>query len=278
MIRLLAALMVAGMSCAACYAEKVKTKMEIGDIIGSSHVAGQYSFSDKDYLNEGADVLLEMGSRVIKLWLVTNPNVWYPFNSKWPKIESLVDLAKTSYFREVFAKPFTTYILEYPPGSLGGGQFAQGVSTEDQERQRLYEISKYLLTTYKGTGKTFIIQNWEGDWALTSAGSDKEPTEAAISEMITVLNARQDGVERARNEVGTDGVMVAHAAEVNLVAKAIDGKKCVTNDVLPYTHCDLYSYSAYDTSLKGPKEFRAALDYLAKKAPDSKLFGSNNIY
>lgn len=72
-------------------------------------------------------------------------------------------------------------------------------------------------------------------------------------------------------------VMVAHAAEVNLIARAMEGKVTMTNDVIPKTHCDLYSYSAWDT-IRDPAKFRKALDYLANKAPDSKLFGNKNVY
>ncbi len=57
----------------------------------------------------------------------------------------------------------------------------------------------------------------------------------------------------------------------------MEGKVSATNDVLPKTHCDLYSYSAWDT-LRDPVKFRKALDYLASKAPDSKLFGANNVF
>jgi endo-1,4-beta-mannosidase len=58
----------------------------------------------------------------------------------------------------------------------------------------------------------------------------------------------------------------------------MEGKVTATNYVIPHTHCDLYSYSAYDTALISPQKFREALDYLALKAPDSKLFGSKNIF
>lgn len=75
-----------------------------------------------------------------------------------------------------------------------------------------------------------------------------------------------------------DGVRVFHAAEVNLVEKAQLGYPTVTNDVLPHTHCDLYSYSAYDTMGQSEEKFRAALPYLAEKAPDSAAFGANNVY
>lgn len=244
-------------------------RRELPDIIGSSHVAGWYHFTDGDFLNEGADVVLGMGSRVIKVWFLLNPRQSYRFNSEWPQVTTLVELAKTPYYRALFAKPFTTFILEATDG-LGSPDY-------EREKQRSYDIARYFLTEYKGTGKTFILQNWEGDWVLTPPGTKADPKPQAVERMIGWLNARQDGIERARREVGTDGVMVAHAAEVNLVAKAMEGKKSVTNDVLPQTHCDLYSYSAYDTSLKGPREFRAALDYLKQKAPDSRLFGPDNI-
>ena len=251
----------------------------LADVVGCTHVAGQYNFTDKDFLNEGADKLLELGTRVIKLWFTPNPAKGYPFNSHWPKIEHAVDLAKTPYYRMVFSKPFDTYILEtFVPGGEGHG-YQNGLSPDEasHERDEIYELSKYLLTRYKGTGKTFILQNWEGDWILTNPQFTKEPSPVAIQGMIDWLNARQDGVDRARAEVGTHGVMVAHAAEVNLVARAMEGKVTVTNDVLPKTRCDLYSYSCWDT-LRDPKKLRAALDYLAKKAPDSKLFGSRNVF
>ncbi len=38
------------------------------EIIGSSHVIPRYYFGNEDCLNQGADVLLEMGSEVIKIW------------------------------------------------------------------------------------------------------------------------------------------------------------------------------------------------------------------
>ena len=252
---------------------------DLRDVVGCTHVAGRYNFTDKDFLNEGADVLLELGTRVIKLWFTPNPGKGYSFNSKWPEVKTLVELANTPYYRNVFSKPFKVYILEtFPPGQ-GLGELLKGMTAEDKKKvsDRMYEFAKYLLTQYKGSGKTFVLQNWEGDWMLTNPQFTKDPDPAAIQAMADWLNARQDGVDRARAEVGTHNVMVAHAAEANLVARAMEGKASVTNDVLPKTHCDLYSYSAWDTQ-RDPKKFKAALDYLAKKAPDSKLFGSKNVY
>ncbi len=254
-------------------------KRDIRDIVGCTHVDGKYNLTDKDFLNEGADQLLDLGTRTIKLWFTPNPRKGYSFNSKWPKINSLVDLAKTPYYRAVFAKPFKTYILEaFRPG-VGDGYWSDGMTPEEKakEQDEFYQVSKYLLTKYKGTGKTFIFQNWESDWMLTNPKFTKEPDPVAIQGMIDWFNARQDGVEQARKEVGMHGVTVAHAAEVNLVARAMEGKVSATNDVIPKTHCDLYSYSAWDT-LRAPEKFRKALDYLASKAPDSNLYGSKNVF
>ena len=259
---------------------EIMRKKEIRDIVGSSHVRGMYNFTDKDYLNEGADVLLEMGSRVIKLWLHDDLNVWYPFNSQWPKMNDLVDMVKMPYYREALAKPFTTIIFEtYAPGREIH-YYRYGMKPEDieWEKTRIYDLAKHLLTEYKNTGKTFIIQNWEGDWILTNPQFTKEPDPVTVQGMIDWLNARQDAVDAARADVGMEGVTVAHAGEVNLIMRAIEGKVTVTNNVVPYTHCDLYSYSAYDSALRGPKEFRDALDYLASKAPPSKLYGKNNVF
>jgi hypothetical protein len=50
-----------------------------------------------------------------------------------------------------------------------------------------------------------------------------------------------------------------------------------TNDVVPLTHADLYSYSSWDVDFD-PGALAAALDYLASKAPPSALFGRRNIY
>src|SRR5437867_11879548 len=85
------------------------------EIVGVSHVAGKYNFTDADFLNEGADVLHEMGCHIIKVWF-TDLAKSYPFNSTWPKAKSLVEMAKISYFQKLFDKPIDTFILEtYSP-------------------------------------------------------------------------------------------------------------------------------------------------------------------
>jgi len=246
------------------------------EVVGVSHVAGKYNFTEADYLNEGADALHELGCAIIKVWFTGNPQAKYPFNSQWPDIKSLVDLAKTEYFKNLFSQPIGTFVLEtYAPGREEHYYLA-GMSAQQIEREKndIRDAAAYLLQTYKGSGKTFVMQNWEGDWSLRGGAPGNDPKPQAVQGMIDWLNARQAGVEEARQQNKVDAVRVLHAAEVNHVARAMKNEGItVTNDVLPHTKCDLYSYSAYDVPTHEPDKFKAALDYLAQKSP-----GENNIY
>lgn len=96
-------------------------------------------------------------------------------------------------------------------------------------------------------------------------------------------NARQEGVERARAAVQglgahgqVRGVTVAHAVEVNLLARAMAGQVTAVDQVVPGTRADLYSYSSWDLGFDRGRLTRA-LDYLAARAPDSALFGARNL-
>jgi len=257
------------------------TAAEARDVLGVSHAAGLYNFTSEDYLNEGADRVLELGSRVIKVFLVPDRiQDLYLFNSDWsPLPANLVELVQKPYVQDLFAKPFSTFILETTPVS-GVPQFLDGLTPEeaDAERDQMYQLTKYLLTTYADSGKTFILQNWEGDHILRQGlaeGADPDPVR--IQGMIDWWNARQDGVKKARKEIGSRGVRVLHAAEVNLLGAAMAGKVTATNNVIPFTHCDLYSYSSWDLGFS-PVQLTRALDYLESKAPDNALFGRYNLY
>jgi C-terminal processing protease CtpA/Prc len=257
---------------------------DIRDVLGVTHVAGKYRLTDKDFLNEGADQILALGSRVIKVWF-HNLQSSYPFNSKWPDAGSLVDTAKSPHFRSLFDKPFTTYIMMSFSRGRGDAYFRHGM-TEQQildEQRQFYELTKYLLTTYQGTGKTFVLQHWEGDWLIRgNFDRNADPTPKAIRGMIDWLNARQAGVNQATQEVGRHGVRVYHAAEVNRVVSSMEaGRPGLVNEVLPHTNLDLVSYSAWDAAtarFEDPNVLREALDFIAANMPDSPDFGNRNVY
>jgi len=263
---------------------------ELRDVLGVTHVAGRYHLMDKDFLNEGADQILTLGSRVIKVWFFSGRSSdgfakSYPYNSQWPKVDSLVEGAQTPYFKTLFSKPFTTYVMKVTALGRDEGYWRKGITDEQKkdEQRQFYELAKYLLTQYKGTGKTFVLQHWEGDWMVRgNFDAEADPTELALKSMIEWLNARQAGVDQAKREVGQPGVHVYHAAEVNrVVASMRDGSPNMVNKVLPHTRLDLVSYSAWDSATAhyaDPNVLRGALDFIAAHAPDSPDFGNRNVY
>ncbi|MDV2496678.1 MAG: hypothetical protein RX316_10805, partial [bacterium] len=260
-----------------------KWQKGLPDILGVSHVDGKYYFGAEDFLNEGADRIGDLGSRVIKVWF-HRVDEKYPWNSSWPVMNNLVEQAQAPYFQELFAKHFTTFVLlaQTEVSSFGDGMTAQEILDEQQE---FYNLTTYLLNTYQNTGKTFILQHWEGDWLIRNGSYDPEvdPTPTAIAGMIDWLNARQAGVDQARAEFTGSGVKVYHAAEVNIVVKSMNqGKPNVINAVLPFTNCDMVSYSAWDSTTGGnignPEVLRNALDFIAQNMPDNNDFGDKNVY
>ena len=258
--------------------------VEIRDVLGVAHAAGKYNFSEQDYLNEGADQILETGSRVIKVFVFPgHMEEMYRFNSDWsPDTRDIVELVQRPYFQQLFAKPFSTFILEITPATIHP-QFNDGLTAEEAaaERDQMYRLAKYLLTAYADSGKTFVLQNWEGDHLLRDGlaeGADPDPVR--VQGMIDWWNARQDGVRAARRELRPRDVRdvdVVHGCEVNLLRAAMAGKVTATNDVLPFTRCDLYSYSTWDVGFDAGELVRA-LDYLQTKAPESRRFGRQNLY
>jgi hypothetical protein len=249
------------------------------NVFGIAHSDGKYYLTTQDYLDEGADQILSTGSKVIKLQMAPKRYKW---NSDWPKgTVSLAQLAQTPYFKSVFSKPFNTYILT--AYSLGRAEhyWTEGISAEQaaDETRQFYELSKYLLTAYKGTGKTFVLQHWEGDWALRR-GAPKPydaaylPTPTAVNGMIQWLNARQAGIIQARKEIGPTDVHVYGATEANRLEDSMAGKPGVANSVLPFTTVDLASYSSYGF-LDTPERLAQAVDYLAAHLPATAVFGQN---
>lgn len=191
--------------------------IKYSEIIGSSHVIQRYYFGNKNCLNEGADRLLEMGSKVIKIWYYNGgetPDILYLFNSNWISAESLVEGLNNTHYSELFDKPFKTFVLNiasfvdktnayYWKDKLSQAQI-------NQEEAEFYEFTKALLKKYEGTGKTFVLQHHEGDWHLRgNINPDIDPIPEALTRMTTWLNARQKGVTRARKEIAASNVLVS---------------------------------------------------------------------
>lgn len=265
---------------------------KISDILGVTHTRGQYAFTKKPFLIEGAEAVNTLGAKIIKLWFSSGYRRSYAWHSQWPaNIASLAELAQSPYFEAVFGMPFHTYVLEVYEFIPAGNFWKNGLSPADRERVQddVYRLARHLLTRYRGTGKTFVLQNWESDNAIKQAlkGASPDTWNVAYRGMRDWLNTRQAAVEQARRECGSNGVQVLNAMEVNFVppGKAlVSGKPykktypLVVDTVVPQTHCDLYSLSSWETWSPGTEDsVLDRLQYLATKAPHDGIFGLNNL-
>lgn len=246
--------------------------MQKETLLGVAHIGGRYALTTSDYLNEGAAKAHALGARCIKVALsldTENPTpTLYPFHSKWPSVETLAALAETAYFRALFARDFDAFVLTtFRPGRPAGYWRTELTRADEQaEEDSFAALTQLLLRAYSNRSVTFVLQNWEGDWALRGGfDPSQRPTREASQNMVRWLKARQRGVERGRRESPRSRAKVLHACEVNLVWQTIEKKEPgVATRVLPDVLVDLISYSAWDTK-NNVEYFQAALYSLTKQ-------------
>ncbi|TLX75638.1 T9SS type A sorting domain-containing protein [Labilibacter sediminis] len=253
------------------YKPSVNTEKEkLRDIFGASHIAGWYHFTDKPFMTEGLDYYEEFGSSAIKTTLSAingKMNSAYPFNHSWSNVNRVVELLNVPEIQDLYSrsniKTHTFWVTSKNKGDYKDGPDFQHASYEDEEQQ-YYELTAKLLQDYGHLDKTFVYQNWEGDWMLRGQGVlwEKDPSlipddvEWNIAGMARMFRARQRGTERARYEFPDAKAKVLHGIELNkLWMKDNSGNRltmmdnntpCLAADVIPHCRIDLASWSAYD--------------------------------
>ncbi len=270
-------------------------------------MAGDYRFTDVNYLLEGANKVAELGSRSISLFFEGTTKfqnhfrIQYPDNKAnlWPPTDpaSLKELAQTVPFRTVFQMPaFSTIVLTaYSPAFPWGAVLGQNRPVNyEKEEAEFYELTKYLLTAYRDCGKVFILTNWEGDNIISGSrglpyNHQQDHADTDLQAMIDWLSARQRGVARARAEIGdVPGVKVLHAVTIN---RTLDvsrkNLKRVLNKVLPFVNADMVGCSCYDAMIDNPevtskartKELMSeALEVIDQWVPDPLKLGKRRIF
>ena len=253
--------------------------------IGVAHASGAYHLTSKHYMDEGVDAISELGAKCIKVYLTLDDSkpasVVYPHGSEWPACRNLTELADSPPFQRLFARPFETYVMTTFRAGKSASYWKSKMTDQDasEEEKEIYDLACFLLKKYQGTGKTFVLGNWEGDWAVREAFEPKvDPKPEALVNMTKWFQARQRGVDRARADVQAKDVRVLHAIEVCLLRRGWrDGAPCLANLVVPKVAPDLVSYSCWEMQEK-PEEMRQALEWLAKLTPDKPPFGDRNIF
>ncbi|MGB0272060.1 MAG: hypothetical protein ACPGCS_00055 [Opitutales bacterium] len=160
---------------------------------------------------------------------------------------------------------------------------AQQIYTE------IYDLTVYLLQTYSGTGKSFYIGNWEGDWMLSATNTyvDQNMPPERLQAMIDWANTRQQAIDAAKAATPHSDVNVWFYLEANKMDWARNEQICVTNSVIPaMPKLDFLSFSAYSLHKTGngltkdAASMHTDLDLLQARIdakPDPSISGSRLI-
>lgn len=237
-------------------------------VLGTQTFNATYQFTDQPRLVETAQAIRDMGSTILKFGLCRQ-HIGDAGIKSLDGIVSLSDLARHGVYRRVLDMDFGHFVLW--AHTLSNAQWRDGLTAAERQREHreIYDLARYLLTTYSGTGKTFYLGHWEGDWWLHEGFNAKgEPPPVAVRGMIEWLSARQQAVDDARRDTPHRDVRLFHYCEVNLVRKGMTGGTCLATHVLPHTRVEYVSYSCYD-SLTGdiPKTLRQSLDFIESRLP-----------
>jgi len=262
--------------------------------IGTQTVGSKYKFTNKTMLVETALEIKNMGSNLLKFSMTgryCTENYGLPKNDK---INSLTKLAKLEpsmkevldmdfKFYHIWVYGFSQYTPE-PPGEKDDTaqiKFIGGYPKHYEEAlyNELYEFTSYLLKTYNGSGKTFYLGNWEGDWHLRSDYDRTKPANInTLNGMIRWAKTRQKAIDDAKRDVKHNNVAVYHYIEVNLVKKALNepDAKVVVNSVVNEVNPDYVSYSSYDATNPYKTEsdmkegLHKSLNYIESQLPPKK--------
>lgn len=223
-------------------------------VLGTQMIGAKYKFTKDSYLEEQAKHIRGMGSNILKVTLGRNYHYSYPDLMADPTVRSTVDILKTQKeYRKVFDMDFK-YIFMWVH-TLTNVKWQKPLEPKDKLTlyREMYDLAAYLLTEYSGTGKTFMIGNWEGDWLLHGTGKRNiDPGDEKIQAMTEWFQLRQAAIDEAKRKVPHKDVELYYYVEVNLVMKGKQGKRCITESILEHVNPDMVSYSSYESIKKHP--------------------------
>jgi len=255
--------------------------------VGTQSIGVRYKFTSDSAIYESAKEIAALGSDTLKIALTPSYAKDYMIERD-PSIRSLMDLVRAQpAFERAMDLPFRNIMLWVYPFSDSKSAFATGMITDAEAGKiyrEIYDLTAHLLKRYSGSGKTFFLGNWEGDWHTLRENYDYnlDPKPEAIQGAIRWFNLREQAVADARRDTPHADVKVHFYIELNHVRKAMDrDRPTIVNRVLPHIRTDYVSWSSYDVTkpaaLLGGEAGRAlvlkALDYIEAHLPPSEVKG-----
>ncbi|OPZ08668.1 MAG: hypothetical protein BWZ08_00981 [candidate division BRC1 bacterium ADurb.BinA292] len=227
---------------------------------GSQGFGSTIKFTDEPKIVEQARFVLAMGSDSYKFLLgadgedVNYVTVYQDMSDEIRrKSHTLVELIENEpAYRTVLDLPFKYFAMWANAMdmrvTLGRGKY--NAPEMESEYRQLYDLTRFLMQTYQGTGKVFLIGHWEGDNVLMGGNDliNGTPSDAMINDMRRWIANRQRAVEDGRNSLpDVTGVEVYNYAEINILTPVLEHNlPRMINAILSEVPVDLISYSAYN--------------------------------
>lgn len=200
---------------------------------------------EQDTLTYGADGVATFGFTGIKIYATPNYVSSYPqqaWSATHTTLVALVqDPAYVTVLTDVRLERYFINTWTFANGINNNWINAWTPADSLAEENELYDLCVHLLSTY--SNKEFVIQNWEGDWALLGAFDPYAiANEDRMQRMADYLRARQRAITRARAAV-TSTSTVVHAVEVNRCLDKFGGR---VHMLLDQVRPDAVSFSLYE--------------------------------
>ena len=240
---------------ASCAADPAAAARSYNYILGTQAIGGPYQHGKGNRLIEQAENVRGMGSNLLKISLAEGAASNYGSVEAARKAKTTLEYVQASpELQQALDMDFAFY--QAWVHSFTDGAWRDGVNMAEARAyyDEMYALTAWLLERYSGTGKVFMLGNWEGDWLLLGRQNrELDPSPTAVEGMIAWMKIRQLAVDNARAAVPHEDVAVYHYIEVNLVKKAMAGRASIALSVLPEVNPDLVSYSAYEAIKQSPK-------------------------
>jgi hypothetical protein len=274
------------------------------DKVGIYHWAGRQA----DGVASGVRAVLALNGSMVRIALSPRMDIDYNRSSQCLPSFRLADVLDDDDLRNALADPRLKVVMATVYDGVSSADCRNpsylnlGFYSEANTARLVAEYSDFvyrLHVLFDGTGKRFILSNWEGDNAVYCGsayayaflgefrancdrsypqyyGGNETPWES-IEAMILWHRARylgaKSGIERARAE-GLGGIEVLMAPEISAVRMLHEqGFASVLYDVLPRISFDYVSYSSWESlgAAKPAETLASDLDLIRSVTASSRI-------
>lgn len=247
--------------------------------IGVTHTAGKYNYPGVAgaQFTEGCNAVWNAGFRVLKIYCTSGyASTDYPRQTWTGTPTTLKTLLQLPEYAAQLNRAWSRIIItaftfaNNPSGITNGWRADASSAYMAAEYAEIREAAEHLLTTYPG--QTFVLQQWEGDWAFMDLFvADTYVERQQVDRYAAFLGTRQRAVSDARAAIDSTA-MVLNAIEANRVidSRTYPHRRRILRDIAPRVRPDIVSWSAYDGTIDTSLVFGA--DYAAWEAFTLPLF------